>query len=633
MLDDRDAKARSKLFGRRAALLAGAQGALFSVLAGRLYYLQVVESDRYTMLADENRINFRLLPPPRGRVLDRTGEPLAINQLNYRLVMVAEQTSSVEATLNALSGIVALSDGERRRIMREAIRKRSFVPIVIRENLSWDEVSRISVNGPDLPGVTIDVGQTRHYPQGRAVAHVIGYVAPPAEADLTGDPLLELPEFRIGRQGVERSYDLALRGRAGASQVEVNAIGRVIRELERKEGAPGHDVTLTLDVEMQAYAATRMGEESGAAVVMDVHNGDLVVLQSNPAYDPNDFNKGISQSLWQGLLTNPRGPLTNKAIAGQYAPGSTFKMMVALACLENNITTPETRIHCPGHLTLGDTKFHCWKKEGHGSLDLVEGLRNSCDVQFYELAKRAGIERIAAMSRRFGLGQTLGIDMPGERGGLIPSREWKLATTGVPWQQGETLVAGIGQGFVLTTPLQLATMTARLVNGGFAVVPRLTRDEFTGARVAPRPEPGFPSLGIAPAALAFVQKGMNEVVNNLRGTAYKARIVDKEMAMAGKTGTAQVRRITEQERRTRIRTNEELPWTQRDHALFVGYAPISAPRYAAAVIIEHGGGGSTVAAPIVRDLLLAVQKRDKALGRQKVAEVVPEPRPAPTIAR
>ena len=599
---------RHKLFSRRALMLGGGKAALLSVLVGRMYYLQVVESERYVTLADENRINFRLLPPPRGRIVDRHGRILADNQQNYRVVIIPEQAGDVERTLDMLSLIVPLSGGERRRIRREVKRKRAFVPITVRENLDWSEVARIEVNTPDLPGILIDVGQSRNYSQGGEAAHVLGYVASVSEKDLTGDPLLELPGFRIGKAGVEKIYDLALRGAGGSSQVEVNALGRVIRELSRQEGQPGNEIRLTLDRDLQEFTAKRLGNESASVVVMDVHSGEVLAMVSNPSFDPNAFNTGLSQAEWESLISNPKAPLTNKSIAGQYPPGSTFKPPVALAALEKGVITPETKIFCGGSTKLGNAEFHCWKKGGHGLMDLKGAIEHSCDVYFYEAARRTGIERIAAMARRFGLGDRLGIDLPGEKKGLVPSDKWKRGAIGAPWQLGETLIAGIGQGYLLSTPLQLAVMTARLANGGRAVTPRLTRDQFTEDGATPYPDTEAAPLGILPEHLELVLQGMDDVVNAPTGTAFRARIEEERWKMAGKTGTAQVRRISKAERETGVLKNEELPWKERDHALFVGYAPTHNPRYAVSVVVEHGGGGSTTAAPIARDVLRETQR-------------------------
>ena len=617
---------RTKLFNRRTALLLGGQVGLFSILAGRMYYLQVIESEKYKVLADENRISLRLLAPPRGRVLARDGEVLAVNQLNYRVVVVPEQTGSVPATLDVISNILNLSEGERRRILREVARKRRFLPITIRDNLTWDDVARIAVNAQDLPGVSIDSGSNRYYPYGAELAHLVGYVAPPAEADLTGDPLLELPDFRIGRNGIERIYDLAMRGKAGTTQLEVNATGRPIRELARVEGEPGLDVVLTIDLQLQRKLDELMSkQESGAAVLIDVHTGEILALSSTPSYDPNEFSKGIPANLWRSLIADTRHPLNNKAVSGTFAPGSTFKMMTAIAALEAGVITPEQRVGCRGHVELGDAKFHCWKKGGHGPVDLIDGIKYSCDVYFYELARRTGIDKIAEVAKRFGLGQTVGIDLPNEKSGLIPTRAWKRATLGAAWAQGESLVNGIGQGYITATPLQLAVMTARLVNGGFAVQPRLTRDAISGRSAAERPVQSWPAVGTQAQFVNLVLRGTRAVVNDPRGTAFKARIIDKQnpnFAMGGKTGTAQVRRITEEERRVGLRKPEQVPWRERDHALFVGYGPVDDPRYAVAVVVEHGGGGSTVAAPIARDILheTLLRFRDRPEPTTRLAE-------------
>ena len=592
---------RAKLFTRRAALLAGGQGLMFLALASRMYYLQVVEADRFAMLAEDNRVNPRLLPPPRGRILDRFGHVLADNRQDYRGVIVREQAEDVDIVLERLGDVIGLTSEERNRILKEIRLRRAFVPVKVRENLSWEEVSRIEVNTPDLPGIAIEVGQTRNYPDGEIAAHALGYVAAVSEAELNGDPLLELPGFRIGKDGIERKYEDVLRGSAGSSQVEVNAVGRVIRELARKEPEPGAELTVTLDAGLQRFLFERLSQEvSGAGVVMDAQNGDVLALVSTPSYDPNKFAAGLTPADWQGLVNNPLKPLTSKAIAGQYAPGSTFKMIVALAALSQGLN-PSHQVFCSGQISLGTAKFHCWKKGGHGTLDMSGGLKHSCDLYFYDLSRRAGIEAIAQVARLFGFGTPVGIDLPRERGGLMPDRNWKLANFGEPWQPGETLVAGIGQGFTLATPLQLAVMTARIANGRSAVSPHLVRS----AQV-----PAWPELGIPEEHMKVVQEGMSRVTNEVGGTAYGARIQEPGMAMAGKTGTAQVRRITLAERLTGVKKNEELPWEQRDHALFVGFAPVGAPRYAAAVVVEHGGGGSKVAAPIARDVLIEAQRRN-----------------------
>lgn len=619
---------RQKLLTRRAALLGAGQGLAIAALAGRLYQLQILEKDRYTMLSEENSINLRPLVPPRGLILDRFGRPLADNRPNYRVVVVPEQAGDLDKTLDAIAGLIEIGDTDRHRVLRDAKRKHSFVPLIVRSNLSWTELARVEVAVPELPGVSIEQGLIRDYPQGSSASHVIGYVAAVSEKELNGDPLLELPDFRIGRSGIEKTADLELRGSAGTSQVEVNAYGRVVREISRSPGQPGTDVVLGLDASLQDFVTKRCaGEQSVACVVLDAVTGDVLAMVSSPSFDPMLFSAGLTPAMWQDLATDPRNPLSNKVIAGVYPPGSTFKPAVALAALEAGTITPDTAINCPGYVELGDATFHCWRKGGHGTLRLHDAIKHSCDVFFYETARRLGIDRLAAMANRLGFGRPLGIDIPGERGGLIPTREWKLATTGVSWQQGETLIAGIGQGSVLATPLQLATMVARLVTGR-EVTPHLVRTAGllpAGGDLAP---PDFPALRITPRSLSLVLDGMSAVVNEQGGTAYASRITDASMAMGGKSGTSQVRRLAAT---GRVHGTEAgLPWKDRDHSLFIAFAPVGAPRYVCATVVEHGGFGSAVCAPICRDVLFEAQRRDPA-RKVPQPDTVAQTAPAPPI--
>lgn len=607
---DRDTD-RIRSLTRRTVVLGGLQLGLFGVLGARLYGLQVTDADRYARLAEDNRINMQLIAPSRGGIVDRFGQDLAVNDQNFRLLMVAEQAGDVDAILERLSGILPLDNDEIERVLRDTSNRRSFVPVTVRENLAFEEVAEIEVNAPDLPGLAIDVGEVRRYPHARLTTHVVGYVGAVSETELTGEPVLALPGFRIGKTGVEREHDLALRGQAGARQVEVNAIGRVIRELSRDPGEAGRDIQLTLDLELQGYVQGRLSAEvSAAATVLDVQTGEILALASHPGYDGNLFTSGIDHANWQRLLNDPHTPLNNKAIAGQFAPGSTFKVAVALAGLEDGVIDPEERIYCPGHLDFGNHRFHCWSRGGHGRLGMIEALAQSCDVYFYELARRIGMDRIAHYANRLGLGRTLPLDIPGQRAGLVPTQAWKESNRGESWLQGETLIAGIGQGFVLATPLQLAVMTARLANGGRDVSPHLTMR--VGGPDAPLVDPPAPSLGFGEANIALVQEGMIAVTSGPRGTARRSQIDIPGFEMAGKTGTSQVRRITAAERAAGITRNQDLPWARRDHALFIGYAPISAPRYACSVVVEHGGGGSAVAAPIASDILAETQRRAPA---------------------
>jgi len=611
---------RSGLFTRRALLLGGAQAVLLSALAGRLYQLQVLDSQRFTTLAEENRINLRLLPPPRGLIFDRTGQPLAINRNNFRAMVTPDRGRGAEIVVERLDQILNIGEAERNRLLRELRRNRNAQPVVVRENLGWEEVARLEFNAPDLPGVFIDLGQTRDYPEGELMSHIIGYTGRVSDEDLAGrdDPLLQLATLRFGKKGVERSLEDDLRGRAGAVQVEVNAVGRVVRELERNEGQPGSNALLTIDLDLQRFAAERLKEhQSGSVVVMDVVTGDVIIMASTPGFDPNMFARGITQGEWRELLDSPERPLNNKSIAGVYPPGSTYKMVTALAALESKAIDPWTVLPCAGVLTLGDIKFHCWLKGGHGGLAVSQAIAQSCDCFFYEAAKRAGIDRIADTAARLGFGKQSELGLPGESPGIQPSRQWKQEKYSKPWQQGDTFNLGIGQGYMNATPLQLAIMTARIANGGYEVQPNLLLAKATPreelAPPPPREKPVAPSLRFNPQNMALVREGMVQVVS--AGTASMLKVdgqgkqLPPELMFAGKTGTAQVKRITERERDMGI-TQASLPWHLRHHALFVCWGPVANPRYACAVIIEHGMAGGATAGPIGRDVLVETMKRD-----------------------
>ena len=596
----------SGVFTRRALIVGGVQVAALGALAARLYQVQVVEGARYATLADSNRISARLLAPPRGRLLDRNGVVVAGNRLNWRALLIAEQTADVGATLDNFARVVMLADHDRARIERDLRRHRRFIPVILREFLTWEDMARIEVHAPDLPGVLVDVGTTREYRFGPTLAHIVGYVAPPAEDDAEDDPVLALPGMRVGRAGMERVHDEVLRGRAGAVQLEVNANGRVIRELDRQEGVPGEDISLTIDADLQQAVLGRLGEESASAVVLDARTGDVLAMASNPSFDPSLFNSGVSQAQWVEWTSNRRAPLINKAVAGLYSPGSTFKTVVALAALEAKVVTAGETINCPGYLDYGDRRYHCWSKGGHGNLDLRGAIKNSCDVYFFEAARRMGIDKLAAMANRFGIGVDLQADLPGARTGLMPTRAW-AAGRGEVWNIGDSIVCGIGQGRVQTTPLALATMTARLATGRM-VVPRLTRG--TVAPVAA-------SMGVSERGLAMVREGMWAVVNEQAGSAPLAKLgplnspVYATAQMAGKTGSVQVRNVTREQREHGYKS-EDLAWEFRPHALFVAFAPHDAPRYALALVVEHGNAGAQAAAPIARDIMIETLLRDPA---------------------
>lgn len=590
-----------RCFTRRALLIGAGQIGVLGLLGARLGWLQIAEGQRYKMLSDKNRINIKIIAPSRGQIVDRGGVILASNSQNFRVMVIPEQTDNLEKAVRALQDHISVDEQTIKTILRQARRAPKFAPLQIKENLSWEEVAKIEVNLPDLPGLFIDVGERRNYPLGPAAAHVIGYVGAVNESEMTDDPILSLPGYKIGKTGIEKSRDLDMRGIAGASEVEVNVVGREVRELDRKDSLPGKKISLTIDAALQAYTQQRLAQQqSASAVLMDAHTGKIYALASHPSFDPNVFSSGIPAALWDQLLNDPANPLTNKAVAGLYPPASTFKIVTAMAGLLSGKITEGRRVFCPGYYNFGNTVFHCWRKGGHGSVNVVEALEHSCDTFFYQVSTDIGIDAIAQTARRFGLGTRMDIGLPETKAGLVPDPKWKRARFKQPWHQGETIVASIGQGYLLATPLHLAVMTARVVNGGKAVMPWLSADQAqTGA---------WPDMDIPPAFAALVREGLEKVVNNPGGTAFAARIQDPGLGYGGKTGTAQVRRITKQQRASGVK-NEELPWEQRHHALFAGYAPLNAPRYVCAVVVEHGVGGSVAAAPIARDLLLEIQKR------------------------
>ena len=588
---------------RRAALLGGAQLLFIGGLAARMRYLQVEEADQFRLLAEENRINVRLIPPSRGEVFDRNGMRLAQNAPSYRIVIVREDAGDIDETLGKLARIIKIEADTVERVKEELRRSAPFLPVTIVSDASWDEISRVSVNAPALPGITPEVGLSRVYPQGSDFAHVLGYVGPVSDYDLSKiedpEPVLMIPRFQIGKVGVETKLEPLLRGKAGAKRVEVNAAGRVMRELDRQEGTRGSDVQLTIDAALQGYVQARLSKESASAVVIDCETGDLLACASAPSFDPNLFVRGISQADYGKLTGNKYRPLASKTVQGLYPPGSTFKMITAMAALEAGLIGPDETAYCPGHLTVSGRRFHCWKRAGHGWVDLQDSLKKSCDVYYYDLAIKVGIEKISAMAKRFGLGVRHDIPMSAVAEGLAPTMAWKQTFHGQPWRVGDTVNSSIGQGFMLASPLQLAVMSARIATGR-SVTPRLVKS-IDGVE---QPLGGGESLGVNENNLRKMRRAMYAVVNDRRGTAYRSRIIDEEMRMAGKTGTSQVRNITAVERRAGVISNEDLPWERRDHALFVNFAPFENPKVAVSVIVEHGGGGSKAAAPIARDITL-----------------------------
>lgn len=579
-----------RMISRRALVFGGVQAAAGTALLSRLYYLQFVRGDEFRTQAEGNRIKLQLVIPPRGIIADRYGVTMAGNHTNFRLMIEGDNRAAARETLKVLERLMKLGEQEI-RLLTESIRKaRVGVPILVREHLKWEEVARVQYHLPQLPAAMIEEGQWRHYPFGTHASHLIGYVGKVAPEEVKpNEPLHKLPEMKIGKNGIESLYDERLRGRAGAKQIEVNASGSPVRELKRDEPVAGEEMPLTIDSRLQEYIVERLGEESGAVVVMNVHTGEVLALVSVPAFDPNEFSKGIASDYWKALNANKKAPLLNKAIAGQYPPGSTYKMITGLAGLKSGKFNPNTHIHCGGTFYLGNHPFGCWKTEGHGTLNMAQAIEQSCDVYFYTVARDIGIDALANMAKEFGLGKKTGLGLRGEQSGIVPSPEWKRKARNLPWNGGETINSAIGQGDTLTTPLQLATMTARMVNGGKKILPRLLVNEEEKSE-------GY--IDIPDEDWAVMLDGMNRVTNSTRGTAYGSTIKAEQYKFGGKTGTSQVRKLL-----VHGQDQSKLPWEFRHHAWFVGYAPVSKPEICCSVIIEHGGGGASAAAPVARDVL------------------------------
>ena len=587
---------------RRGLLVGGLQLGFCGLLAWRMHYLQVEKAESFRLIADENRINIRLIPNQRGEIYDRNGVKLAGNEASYKITMVAEDAGDINLILERLSKIIKLSPEDINRSKAELDRSAKFLPVTIVDRLDRDDIAKIAVNAPMLPGINPEIGFSRTYPLGEIFAHVVGYVGPVSSRDLElredPDPLLRIPRFQIGKVGIERELETTLRGKAGTKRVEVNALGRVMREIERKEGSKGANLKLTLDTNLQAYVRARLGTESASVVVLDCKSGEILAICSSPAYDPNKFVRGISFNDYGILRDDNHRPLASKTVQDAYPPGSTFKMVTVLAALEAGIIDHREKIRCNGHVEVSSRKFHCWKRDGHGNVDLVKSLRESCDVYYYELAQRVGIEKIAEVARVLGLGKSFNIEMSAVTSGIVPDRLWKQNARSREWVVGDTVNSSIGQGYVLSSPLQLAVMMARIATGN-EILPKLIKsiNGFESDAV-----PG--ELSLNKNNLKLIRKALFEVTNDKRGTAYHSRVLDKKSKIIGKSGTSQVRNISTVERTLGVLENKDLPWDQRDHALFVNYAPYDDPKIAVSVVVEHGGSGSTVAAPIARDITL-----------------------------
>jgi penicillin-binding protein 2 len=579
-------------FTRRSLLLAGGKALLLSFLAARIYYLQIIDSDKYKLLSDKNRIRIISSPPIRGRIIDINGHSLAMNKTFYRAVFNPTSNADPKTSIVRLLEILTLQPQEKEYI-KDKINKSSITSkILIIDNLSWKDLAKIELNNADLPGIEIEIGQTRIYPYHENCCHITGYVGTITKKDIQQYPLLNNAEFKIGKNGLELKLEEQLRGKVGVKKLEVDAYGQIVRDLAREPSQAGEDIRLTIDINIQEKLSELLSKNGGAGTIIDIHTGNVIALASTPGFDPNKFSGGISAKYWQKLIRDYRTPLLNKVLS-PYPPGSTFKLVTALAALEYGIS-PSTIFNCNGHFMVGNHKFHCWKKTGHGNMTMNEAIPQSCNVYYYNLAKQIGFEKIAQMAKSLGLGMITEIEIPYEKEGLIPDKAWKKNKYKQEWSLGDTINCSIGQGYCLTSPLQLAIMVARIVSGK-QIKPHilfnniLDRDNF----------PPFNNLNIKKQNLDIIKKGMFNAVNSNFGTARASKLNSSNFTMAGKTGTAQVI--------SKKNSNDDLSkistkWEKRNHGIFVGFAPYDNPRYAISIIAEHGGGGASSAAPIAQNI-------------------------------
>lgn len=584
-------------FSRRAFVLGAAQWGLAAALAARMGYISIAQNERYSGLADSNRIHTRLIPPRRGWIVDRYGHPMAVNRSDFRVDLIPDRMEDEDdRVLAELEQILQLSPDEMQRIRTELARAAGFQPVAVAENLSFEKYAAVTVRLPELPGVSPLRAFSRFYPEGAAIGHLIGYVGTPNQADYQAEdrnPLLITPGFKVGKEGLEKVMEQRLRGRPGEARVEVTARGRLVRELKTLSDVTGAPLRTTIDAGLQSYAARRLGDESGSCVVLDCQSGDILAMASMPAYDPNNFTDGISRSEWAMLSEDERQPLRNKTLNSLYPPGSTTKPMVAMALLEAGVD-PDDRINCPGGFQLGSRFFRCLGR--HGPMTMHTAIARSCNTYFYAMSRRIGFDPISAMGHSLGLGERFDLPVVSQSHGTMPDSAWKLRKYDQQWSQSDTLNASIGQGYVILNPLQLAVMAARIASGK-QVHPHLIQGE--GTRTG--------DLGYDPAHFEKVRRAMWEVVNGA-GTAGRSRLPFPNLSMGGKTGTAQVRNIVDS---TRGRAGAA--WRYRDHGLFVFFAPVEAPRYAGAVVIEHGLGGAAAAAPVARDVMTYLFDKDRGM--------------------
>jgi penicillin-binding protein 2 len=589
-------------FTRRALLLGGAQLGVAGLLFGRMAWLAIAQKEKYDKLAESNRVQSQILPPRRGWIVDRHGKPIAVNRPSFRVDLIPDRLQDPDAAIDELRQLLALSRDDIKRIKDALDKAPGYQPVPVIEGLDYERFARVSLRQAELPGVAPTSGFARYYPLGAAVGQLVGYVGPASADDYqkTHDPLLITPGFKIGKEGLEKVMEPRLRGRPGAKRTEVTARGRLVADLTTRPETMGGTLQLTIDAGLQDYASRRIGPNSGAVVVIDTQTGGILAMCSMPSYDPNSFSSGISNSAWAMLSANDHLPLTNKTTHGLYPPGSTVKPMMALALQQWGVDPQET-VQCSGAYRVGNGLFHCWRHSGHGPVNMHRAIEQSCDVYFYTMGRRIGIDKIAPMARALGMGEKFDLPLQMQRYGTVPDSAWKLRRYKSNWTTADTVNASIGQGYVLVNPLQMAVMAARIASGNI-LAPQL----LAGVH------PATSSLNIPPSQMAVVHGGMRDVING-GGTGGSARLNIPGIEMAGKTGSAQVRRISMADRRAGRTSSEALPWRFRDHGHFIGFAPVEQPRYAIAVTLEHGNHGAA-AAQIARDVMVYLFAPDRAMA-------------------
>ena len=633
---------------RRMFIISAAKFLIFGGIIARLFSLQINENKKYLTLSDKNRLREWRLPPVRGEFSDYFGTTIAGNLKVYQLHVVPEQVENFKYLMVRLKEILELSDQEFSKIVKKKNNQKPWETLIISENLSWNEFSKVNFFLHELVGAKPVLSVARNYPYNEVYTHVLGYVAQASSKDLLNNAVIKkshVPGLRVGKTGLEKTFENDLIGTNGVQRYEVNAYGKRINQLDHQEGQKGKNIKLTIDTEVQKFCGELLDKKSGSISVMDIYTGEVVAMHSSPSFDPNLFLYGISQEKWQKITKNPLKPLINKTISGLYSPGSTIKPLVALSALENDVISPNQIVQCKGKMEMYGHTYHCWKEKGHGYMGLKNAIKQSCDIYFYETARKLGVDRLSETALKFGLGNTVlkGI-LKNEKKGLVPNTKWKKETLGQGWVLGETLITGIGQGYIQTTPLQLCLMTAQLANGGFKIYPKITvsdkedtlenikyrmsqnamiKDQDisplvrAGEELFKVNEKEYKPLYRNPENIKFVLDAMFSSTNEVMGTSYSSRIDDPKYQFAGKTGTSQVKRITEQARELDLDT-KQIPYEERDHALYIALGPYKNPRYAVSVIVEHGGSGSSTAAPIVKKLFKLIIDRHELREKTRV---------------